>query len=163
MANAGSFAPIVPWDLEVIRIGTVPNQIEGASQSWKAGALLILSSGKVVTAGTAPSTVSFIAQKDATGTTNAKVESWKIIPGRLYELTFVGSGTAGAFAQADIGANVGVLVDATTGIWYADNADTGDQFTVVSLAPNGPAGGWAVGDTKVRVLGTFDSANVAGF
>lgn len=161
--STGTYAPIVPWDLEVIRIGTVPGLIEAASQSWKAGALLILSSGKVATAGTAPSTVSFIAMKDATGTTNSPVLAWPIMPGRLYEMTVVGSGAAGIFAQADIGGNIGVLVDATTGIWYGDNADTGDQVTIKALAPGGPAGGWAVGDTKARALVTFDSANVAGF
>lgn len=147
----GAFGPIVPWDVEAVRSGTLYGK-EAASQSFKKGTPLINSSGKLATAGTAPATVRGISVKAASGTTDEVVEYYRIQPGVLYEMTFTGT-----IAQSDIHSNVGIVKDATTGYWYADSADTGDQVTIESLAP-----GWAIGDTKPRVLVTFNSANIEG-
>jgi hypothetical protein len=147
----GAYGPIVPYDLELVREGTVPG-IEAASQSYKKGSPLIDSSGKIATAGAAPAAVLGIAFTDATGTTNKPLEYWPIKAGRLYEITFNGT-----IAQTDINTNVGIVKDATTGYWYCDSGDTGDQVTIKMLSP-----GWAIGDTKPRVLVTFDAANIQG-
>lgn len=147
----GAYGPIVPWDIEVVRQGTLAG-IEAASQTYKKGSPLINSSGSLATAAADPTAMRGIAMKDATGTTGARVEYWPLRAGALYEMTFDGT-----IAQSDIYSNVGIAKDATTGYWSAVAAETEDTVTIQALAP-----GWAIGDVKPRVLVTFDAANIEG-
>jgi hypothetical protein len=151
MAVTGSYGPIVPADLELIREGTLTG-IEAATQSYTAGALLLDSSGSLAQVAADPTAVRGIAVKAATGTTGKVVEYWPIKAGRLYEMTFEGT-----IAQSDIHSNVGVTKDATTGYWYANPSETEDILTIQSLAK-----GYAIGDTKPRILVTFDTGNTQG-
>lgn len=151
MAQTGAYGPILPWDIEILREGTLTG-IEAATQSWKKGAFLINSSGSLAQAAADPTAVRGIALKDATGTTGKSVEYWPIKAGKLYAIVFDGT-----IAQSDIYSNVGTAKDATTGYWSAVAAETEDILTIQALAP-----GWAIGDTKPYVLVTFDAANIEG-
>lgn len=151
MAQTGAYGPIVPWDIEILREGTLTG-IEAASQSYKKGSPLINSSGSLATAAADPTAMRGIALTDASGTTGARVEYWPLKAGRLYAMVF-----DGVLAQSDIYSNVGIAKDSTTGYWSAVAAETEDTVTIQAIAP-----GWAVGDTKPYVLVTFDAANIEG-
>lgn len=157
MATARGYQPIVPHAATVYVRGTV-SIAEKATQTFKRGAPLIYNGGYVEEAGSAPSTVTFIAAEDghngaSDGTYN--VICWPIIAGDLYYVSLLD-----AIAQAQLGANYGLVKDATTKFWYLSTADTGDQMTVKTF--EGGPGGAEIGDTKSRVLATFDAANIAG-
>jgi hypothetical protein len=148
---AGNYQPIVPFDLEYVREGTVEGK-EAASQTFKKGAPLVLNTGLLEEAGTAPATIIGFAAEDATGTTSAKCHYWPAKAGVKYQVVL-----DDALAQAQIGANYGIVKDPTTGYWYLLAADTGDQFTIKAFDPR-----YAIGDTKAVVYATVDAANIAG-
>lgn len=151
MAQTGAYGPIAVWGLELLREGTLTG-IEASTQSYKKGSPLINSSGSLATAAADPTALRGIAKKDASGTTGAVVEYWPIKAGHLYSMVFDGT-----IAQSDIFSNVGIAKDSTTGYWSAVAAETEDTVTIQALEP-----GWAIGDTKPRVLVTFDAANIEG-
>lgn len=131
---------------------------EKASQTFKRGTPIIITSGFGLTASAGPSTIWGIAAEDAhNGATDGlyQIGYWTIAPGDLWYVSL-----KQALAQTDIGGNYGLVLDATTGFWYADTADTNDQVTVRGY-PSGP-GGTAIGDLQSRVIVSIDSANIAG-
>lgn len=153
----GTYLPITPHSNSIYERGTLEIP-EKASQTFKKGAPLVLNGGYVEEAGTAPATVKYIAARDgqnggSDGTYNCIV--YLVTDSDLWEASFEDS-----FAQADIGGNYGLVKDATTGFWYVDDGDTGDQVSVVQFVVTPQLG--AIGDTKARGIIKFDSANIAG-
>ena len=146
-----ALGPIVPFDVELIREGTLTG-IEVASQDFSAGALLINSSGSLVEASADPTAARGLAVRAASGVTGKVAEYWPIKAGRLYEASFQGT-----IAQSDINSNVGTVVGDNTNYWVLDPDETEDICQVVALAR-----GCAIGDVNPRVLITFDAANVEG-
>lgn len=154
---AGAFQAIQPYDQVIYDRGTIELP-EKASGVWKAGAICILNGGYVEEAGTAPSTVKYIAFEDghnggSDGTYNGRF--WPITADVLWEISFLE-----AIAVANNGGNFGVVKDATTKHWYLSTADTGDQMTLEGVVQTPDLG--AIGDTKARVLARFQTANIAG-
>ena len=126
--------------------------------TFKAGAICILNGGYVEEAGAAPSTVKYIAYEDGhngalDGSKNGRF--WPITADVLWEISFLE-----AIAVSNNGGNFGVVKDATTGAWYLSTADTGDQMTLEGVVETPDLG--AIGDTKARVIGRFQTANIAG-
>lgn len=154
---AGSFQPIEPFSQVIHNRGTI-SVPEKASGTWGANALLVLNGGYVEEAGTAPSTVKYVATRAGQNgaTDGAKTtEVWPITTDALWVATQLE-----LRAQADLGSNFGLVLDATTKNWYVSSADTADQVTVEGFIQTPDLG--AIGDTKARVLIRFQSANIAG-
>lgn len=130
---------------------------EKASQTFKRGALIIVTSGYALEASAAPATIAYIAAEDAhNGATDGlyQIGVWTIAPGDLWYISH-----KQALAQTDLGGNYGLVRDSATGFWYSDSADTNDQVTMRSY-PSGP-GGSAIGDLQSRAIFSIDSANIA--
>lgn len=156
MAVAGPYQPITPFSASVYQRGTIEIP-EKASQTYKKGAPLVLNGGYLEEAGTAPATIFAIAARDgqnggSDGTSNGL--AYRLVAGDQYEFS-----CEDALTVADNGAVYGLVKDATTGIWYLDEADTADQ--VVVLRASGVTS-QASGDTKARAIGEFQTANIAG-
>lgn len=153
---AGAYLPIRPWSANIYTRGTV-SLPEKASQTYKVGAPLVFNGGYVEEAGSAPSTVRFIAARDgqnggSDGTYTT--EAWPIGADDLWEASFEDS-----LAVADNGANYGIVKDGTTGFWYVDDGDTADQVEVIGPLQRPDLG--AVGDTKWRGIIKFQTGNIA--
>jgi hypothetical protein len=156
MAVAGAIQAIQPHSQTIFNRGTIAAK-EKASGTWVAGALLVLNGGYVEEAGTAPSTVKYIAMEDghnasADGTDCAV---WPITTGDLWEITYKTT-----LAQSEIGNNVGLVRDSTTKAWYGDASDTADQMVIEQFVTTPQLG--ATGDTYYRALARFQAANIAG-
>ncbi len=103
---------------------------EGSSQSFKKGALLTTSSGKIVTAAVASSKVSNVigvAAHDASGTASTPVLFYPVKSDM--EFTAVVNGSTGSAAnytlkQSDVGVAYGMRVDTSTKAWYIDKTVT---------------------------------------
>lgn len=154
----GTYEPIRPFSPAIYMRGTVPLP-EKASLACKVGAPLIYNGGYVEEAGTAPSTVAFIAAENGhNGASDGlySILAWPITDDDLWEASF-----QDAYAIADNGGNFGLVKDATSGYWYVDEDDSGDQ--VVSFGPRVTPSLGAVGDTKFRGLIKFQAGNIAGY
>lgn len=107
--------------------------VEAASQSWKGGAPLIRSSGKLAI-GTEDMTSGVVgfACSNATGVTSAAVAYVPAVPGIEFEATLE-DGTSGdhALAQTDMFVAYGIAVT-TAGLWYVDFAETSNVAVVVT-------------------------------
>jgi len=152
----GVYEPIVPWSPTTLTKGTVALP-EKASQTFKKGALVIFNGGYVEEAGTAPSTVRFIATEDAhNGGSDGTYECilWPIGVDDWWEAS-----CEDAVAVADHGAVYGLVKDATTGNWFVDDADTADQVEIIRFVQTPRLGN--VGDTKARAIIKFQQGNIA--
>lgn len=109
------------------------NGIEASAQSWKIGAPLIGSSGKLAEASANPRTFLGFAADAASGTADTGVRYYPALPFTVYEGTLdkaSGLGTR-ALAQSDVFAEYGLTRDAS-GIWYVDiDKTTGGTNTMV--------------------------------
>lgn len=153
---AGVYQAIVPHSANVFTRGT-RSLPEKASQTFKKGAPLVFNGGYVEEAGTAPATIRFFAAEDghnggSDGTYDCVV--WPIGADDLWEISM-----EDAAAVADNGGVYGIVKDATTGFWFLDDADAGDQMEVVGRVET-PALG-AVGDTKWRAIAKVQTGNIA--
>jgi len=106
--------------------------IEGASQSYKAGAPLIRSSGKLVTAGNAAvADIVGFAEKNATGVTDAAVPFIPAVPGISFEATLENQSTGDyVLARADMFVDYGLRVT-SGGLWYLNKNDTSTVAAVI--------------------------------
>lgn len=155
---AGVYLPIEPHSPGIYGLGTV-TALEKASQTYKKGAPLVLNGGYVEEAGTAPATIKYIASENGQNgaTDGAKsTQVWPVEDVNLWKVC-----AEDALAQTDIGSVYGLVKDATTGFWYLDSADAGDQMVVEGFVQTPSLG--AIGDTKAQVLARFQAANIAGF
>jgi hypothetical protein len=152
--------------------------IEAASQSFKRGDLLTLSSGKVQAAiaanssegsGYAPTTgIAYIALEDATGTTNTKLLAALIRPDMIFKLPVLHSTPASAItAYAQVGTAYGIWhysdggspAFTTWGLAYEDTTHTVGR--VVSIYANDPLN--PVGEQYGYVGFQFDPDSLAFF
>lgn len=153
---AGVYQPILPWSANIFTRGTV-SLPEKASQTYKKGAPLVFNGGYIEEAGTAPATIRFFAAEDAhNGGSDGTYECivWPIGADDLWEISMEDSA-----AVADHGGVYGLVKDATSGFWYLDDGDTGDQMEVVRRVITPQLG--AVGDTKWRAIAKVQTGNIA--
>lgn len=124
---------------------------EGASQSFKYGHLVVLSSGQLVKGGSDPAanTVVGIASEDASGTQATKIGVYAATE----ESEFLGRvQDTGTLALTQIGAQFGLVLDATNDIFRVDLSDTSNKrVTILRLYD-------AVGDVNGRVIFKFMNA-----
>lgn len=111
--------------------------VEAAGQTFKAGALLIFSSGSlaIATSGDDLPTLGAIAGvacEAATGTTGNAVLFIPAIPGIEFEGTFDHAAGTEVSAQGDVGAKFGLTLDASSGFFFVDHDDTTDDRVVVT-------------------------------
>jgi hypothetical protein len=154
---AGSYQPISPFSSAIYERGTVELLLK-ASQTFKRGAPLVSNGGYFEEAGTAPSTVAYIAAEDAVSHASdggENVLAYRVVAGDQWEISFEDS-----VAVADHLANYGLVKDATSGFWFVDDADAGDQVSVIRFVQTPSLG--AVGDTKARGIVEFQTGNIAG-
>lgn len=150
--SAGTYQPIVPWDLEAFRSGALP-YLESASFAGKIGTpSTIDANGRLAEAGTTFGQAFAILAKDAANLASAgsPIMAYAIRPDVIFEVTL-----NEAFALTQIGKSYGLVKDATTKAWYLSTADIGNQMTIVAQHP-----ATAVGDTKMRVLARFNPAAI---
>jgi hypothetical protein len=154
---AGSYEPIRPFGAQVYSRGTI-SLPEKASQTFKVGAPLVLNGGYLEEAGTAPATIFAIAAENghnggSDGTYSCT--AYRLAAGDQYAVSM-----EDAYAVADHGGVYGLVKDATSGYWFLDDADAGDQCVVLRVDSTPSLG--AVGDTKWRAIVEFQTANIAG-
>lgn len=113
---------------------------EAATQSWKAGAPIIFTSGgsTVEIGGADPSSIIGIAAHNASGTTNATCRVYPAVPGAVFQGVLGGSSNPHTLAQADVGDVFGIVA-AASGAWHLDADDT------------------AVANVRARVIGLVDA------
>jgi hypothetical protein len=125
---------------------------EAAAQSFIVGDLLVRTGAQITLCGVDPAAIVGVAEKAASGVTNA------LCPYSVnqFDLVWEGNlmGAAGAdyiIADTDIQAVYGLARDATTKQWFLDQSDTANaRARIIGLAP-----GMAIGDTNARVLFEF--------
>lgn len=158
---AAKIQPIAPdimngaWQ-EVVRHG-----IEGTSQTWKVGAPLVLSSGKLIEATTSTSAKSGIigfAYAAATGVASSDVP---YCPPASHMITFQGTvdGTlsssnapgTGTLTQANMFTGGTLQKDAASGLWFLCNSATGDFIFTDAIDPVGTVNG----RVRVEILSTI--------
>lgn len=133
-----------------IQGGVLKTFREGASQSFLAGAPLILDTttdlgDRVVTSGADPAAIVGIAAEDATGTTNAKIQVW--VPREDTEF-LVTVENAETLDNDAVGDSFGIVYDSTYTIWRLDQDETSAPiFTVLRLAP-----GYVHGDVNGKYV-----------
>jgi len=140
--------------------------VEAASQSFKAGALLQLSSGKfaiaVGTEGT-PSLIAAQAMADATGTTNADIFVAPISPLDIFVMNvYHGTAASAITALSQLGTAYGIKL--VSGKWHVDIETTTVEDATHSDARVNVIGFWpedAIGDIYGRVLVEFIQMSTA--
>ena len=129
---------------------SIQHGIEGTSQTWKVGAPLVVSSGKLIEATTSTSAKSGIigiALAPASGVANTDVMYVPLSPDSL---TFQGTidGTlsssnapgTGTLTQANMYTGGTLQKDAASGLWFLNNTATGDFIFVAAIGPDSPVG-----------------------
>lgn len=112
--------------------------IEAATQSYKKGAFVVWSSGKIAEASANPRDIAGLALAAASGTTNNATIFADLLPGVKLEMSLDKAADLGnrALAQTDVGAAYGVTKD-SNGVWYVDidkvTAGTNTAVRVVKL------------------------------
>lgn len=148
---------LTPLKASSLRLGgAFPSEhgIEGASQSWKAGAVLKASSGKIIEA-TADDVADLlgISLSAASGTTDNPVHFVPAWPEILFEGNLEDQANSDhALVQANLYGRF-ALQKTAGGIWYLDENDTTNDATVVVRLD--PSIG-AIGDIRARVLFQFN-------
>lgn len=120
-----------------------PNWTEAASQDFKAGCPVILSSGTVTEladassgAFTAAATALGIAMADASGTTGAAIPVLMFEPGQVWRFHITNDGTDALASTLTKGTNYGLYVDANQVVSADANITGSDMVTYL-----GPIGG----------------------
>jgi len=119
--------------------------LEGAAQTFRAGALVVLSAGRIVKGASDPAanTVVGIAAEKASGVQNTKIGVYIAdenaeFQGRVQD--------TGALALAQVGAQFGIVLDAVNDIFRVDLSDTTNKvLTITELID-------AVGDINGKVV-----------
>ena len=127
---------------------------EAASQSFKKGAVVTLSAGKVQEA-TEPSSATKtldllgVAGSDATGTTDDAIRVY-LFEGTVFEANI----SSGTLVEGNVGSQYGIKKSG--GNWVVDTANTAVRVTAIAIS-----GKDALGDTTGRLLVQFMSAQNA--
>lgn len=124
---------------------------EAASQSWKKGAVLIESSGKIaIAANDAVAAILGVAAGDASGVTDREVLYYPAMPGNVFEATFEDEANQDyALLIADLYTNHSIMVD-SGGIWYVDKNDTTNTAVEIIGYKD------ALGTTRARIFVVFE-------
>jgi hypothetical protein len=130
MATLG-LAPITLFSTRRLS-STVEHGLEGASQSWKKGAVLIYSSGLLVIGADAAVNIAGIALADATGVTNADVPFLRPTEDDEFEITLTVDALTYALLGTEMGNRYAIDLDATSGYFFADQSNTTDDGIVVT-------------------------------
>jgi hypothetical protein len=141
MATVLQTAACIPTD------ATIFNFPEAASQTFKKGQAIYLSSGKVAACATDAVLIAGFACQDASGITDTEIAVAIAQPGTLFEMNIYHSTPASAItAVTDVGTRYGLYVSGNKS--YVDKEDLVNlRFVVVALSPKD-----TVGDTYGRVL-----------
>lgn len=159
MATAPRIAMRAVKTLSGLSIPTQDFQ-EKASQTFKVGAVCVLTTGYVLEAGADPTRILGIARLAgqnlaSDGLKNNIVELAHpdtVFLGNMDTSASEGNGTA---TQADMGVKYGIFKHSTNGTWYVDKTDT----TNTRVCPFRIFDNDTAGDTIGRVLFTFFAAN----
>lgn len=123
--------------------------LEASAQSYKMGAPLIPSSGKLAEAGANPRTFLGFAAYDAAAVADTKTRFYPALPHQVFEGTLdkaSGLGTR-ALLQSDVYSEFGLTKDAS-GVWYVDiDKTTGGTNTMVLIVGLKDPVGAIQGDT----------------
>jgi hypothetical protein len=146
--GVGTNSHMRPRDMSKVQIKYYP---EAASQSFKAGHLVILSSGKVTKAASDPAanTILGIAAQAATGTTDSPIGVYVADVTSEYIAHVEASAVT---AVTDIGVGYGIVLDGTYDVFRVDKSDTTNKKVVITEILD------AVGDTNGRVVFHFQAA-----
>lgn len=120
---------------------------EGASQSFKAGQPVKLSSGLLIACTDADTAVLGIAVKDASGVTNFPMPVWVMNE----DIVFLAKCSGGSVAVANIGAPF--QVDLTAGLYTVDLASAANPFFKIVGVPVGFATTGHENNNKAYVIG----------
>jgi hypothetical protein len=137
---------------------------EAATQTFKAGAPVVLSSGYLQECGADPALVMGIASRNGQNGASAGLKRQTVILAHP-DVLFLGNldnGSAGtASAATDIGKKYGIAKHGGTGHWYVDSTDTSNTRVVIWDVWDGVINGQqaAVGDTMHPVYFSFLVAN----
>ena len=136
-----------PYTLSIpVRGGTAP-----VSETWKRGALLARSSGRLIEAGADPTLIVGVAIHDVTVTVAG--DEVKYVPAHLgveFEGSLMGAAAANyTLVQTDMYLTYGVAADATTGYLSIDQCDTSANLVVITGFVD------PVGDINARVRFIF--------
>ena len=137
---------------------------EGASQTFKVGALCVFASGYVAECGADPAVILGLATKTGqNATAGTKRQNFILAhPATLYKgyLDTSASEGAGTNAATDRGLSYGVAKNAATGKWYVDKTDATNKRVTIWEFWDQPIDGVspAVGDIMPPVLFTFAGA-----
>lgn len=108
---------------------------EGASQTFKAGALCVFASGYVAECGADPALILGVATRDGqNGTAGAKSQNFHLAhPSTLFlgYLDTSASEGAGTNAATDRGLSYGVAKNAASGKWYVDKTETTNKRVTI--------------------------------
>jgi len=150
---AGYYQAIKPRDPSEYVNGTLEYP-ESASFAGKRGTPVVLdANGRVDEAGTTPTSIFGISVTQGHNT-GAGVDKCLVYPmrqGVQWQITLLEALAQNMMGQSD--GLCGILIDATTGYWYASTANGGAQFQIIDYL-QGPAG-FVIGDTLATVYGTF--------
>lgn len=121
--------------------------IEAASQTYKVGAPLVTSSGKLQEASANPTAIIGIALSAATGVTNSTVLYYPAVQDTFLFLISIDKASAqggalAVLAQTNVYATFGITKDSTTGFWYLDVDKSGANQVcrVMGFPTSTPAG-----------------------
>ena len=110
----------------------IEHGFEGATQSWKVGAVLIHSSGLLVIGADAAVNIAGIACAAATGVTNTDTMYIRPRDDDEFEITLTVDAQTYALLGTEIGNRYAVDLDATSGYFFADQSNTTDDAVVVT-------------------------------
>lgn len=138
---------LAPIQVLTTKFGSVDirHRQQAASQTFKAGALLVNSSGRVAECGADPTNLLGVGLMDAPNVTNANVMFAQLNSVDEVEVTLTTSAFTYALVGTEIDNRYGAAKDATTGYWYADQGETtADVFVITGFVSK-------IGDINPRV------------
>lgn len=139
--------PLQPLEVKGTISGNAPQVValpEGASQTWKIGAILTLTAGYVVEAGADPARVLGVATKPGQNLTNNGDAETEVYVAND-DTIFIANMSGKASAVTDVGLAYSVVH--TGNNWHVDGADIANRIAIIErLDPRD-----AVGDTNHRV------------
>jgi hypothetical protein len=141
----------------------IPDQVEGASQTFKKGTPLVWSSGLLVAAGTTP-TSGLVGISCAAGQNVTTSPACQIIPflkSLIFEITIDGTlsssnapGT-GSLTQANVGTTYAITKDAASGLFYLVTSGGTAVCTLLGFQTNINNGTNDAGVVNGRALVSF--------
>jgi len=157
---AGAYFPWYPFDQNVYD-ECIEEWPESASLTGLAGTPVIIdSNGRIDECGTSPSVIYGVLAADGKNGTAAQYKNL-VIRLRAGDKWVICVDEALAQNLLGVAAgNLGVVKDATTGLWYGSTGDAGDQCRAVGYIQGTTPPGFQIGDTKWAAFVVFDDANL---